>query len=61
MVPFPNCARRVVAPAFGGPVRQHRTRMVVAPAWSPAVIATAVVRPLTATGVDESVVVPFPN
>ena len=28
---------------------------------SPAVIATALVRPLTTTGVDESVVVPFPN
>ena len=27
----------------------------------PAAIATAFVRPLTTTGVDESVVVPFPN
>ena len=27
----------------------------------PAVIATALVRPLTTTGVDELVVVPFPN
>jgi hypothetical protein len=27
----------------------------------PAEIATAVVRPLTTTGVDELVVVPFPN
>src|SRR5262245_29987885 len=67
MLPFPNCPKLFLPQHFTAPP------VTIAHVWAPcseggnntapwlAAIAVAPVRPVTVTGVDELVVVPFPN
>src|SRR5207248_5700297 len=56
VLPLPNCPDALSPQHLAAPLAKSAHEW-----FPPAAIATAVMNPLTTTGVDASVVVPFPN